>query len=66
MSLAACPGGEGAVFVFYSAEGANEESLHLGGGTSDCGRDVGGVVGDGECLVVPVTDFETAAFVLRS
>jgi hypothetical protein len=66
LTLSACSRGQGTVFVFDAAKGAYEESLHLGGGAGDCGWDVGGVVGDGECLVMFVTDFEAAAFVLRS
>jgi hypothetical protein len=66
LTLPACSCSQGTVFVFDPAEGAYEESLHLGSGAGDCGWDVGGVVGNGECLVMFMTDFEAAAFVLRS
>src|SRR3984957_17982039 len=66
LALAAGSGCQGAIFVFDAAEGADHESLHLGGGTGDCGGDVGGVIGDGQRLVAFRTNFEEAAFVLRS
>jgi hypothetical protein len=40
LTLSACSCGQGAVFVFDAAEGAHEESLHLGSGAGDCGWDV--------------------------
>ncbi len=66
LTLTACSGGQGAVFVFNSSKGVDEKALHLGGGAGDRGWNVGGVVGDGESLMMSVTDFQDAAFVLRS
>jgi hypothetical protein len=66
LTFSAGSGGQGSISVLNAAEGADEEALHLGGGSGDCRWYVGRVVGDGECLVAFVTDFEAAAFVLRS
>jgi hypothetical protein len=66
LTLAAGSSGQGTMFIFDSAEGVAEKTLHLGSGASDGGLNVGGVVGNGQCLVAFVTDFEAAAFVLRS
>jgi hypothetical protein len=66
LTLTACSNRQGSVSVLDTAEGAYEEALHLCGGSGDGGWYVGGVVGDRQRLMMSVTDFETAAFVLRS
>src|ERR1700761_3353095 len=66
LALSAGSGSQGAVLVFNAAEGADQETLHLGGGACDGGGDVVGVVCDGQRLVAFRTNFKAAAFVLRS
>jgi hypothetical protein len=66
LTLTASSGCQGAVLVFNSSEGVKEKALHLGGGAGDGRWNVGGVVGDGKCLMVSMTNFQDTAFVLCS
>jgi len=66
LTFTACSDRQGSISVLDAAEGTYEKALHLCGGSGDCGWYVGGIVGDCQCLMMSVTDFETAAFVLRS
>src|SRR5277367_2652770 len=66
LALSACSDRQGSVSILDAAKGAYEEALHLCSGPGDCRWYVGGVVGDCQRLMMSVTDFEAAAFVLRS
>jgi len=66
LTSSACSDCEGSVSVLDAAKGAYEEALHLCSGSGDSGWYVGGVVGDCQRLMMSVTDFETATFILRS
>jgi hypothetical protein len=66
LTLTACSDRQGSVSVLDAAEGADEKALHLRGCSGDSRWYVGGVVGDCQRLMMSVSDFEAAAFVLRS
>jgi hypothetical protein len=66
LTFTACSNRQGSVSVLDATEGAYEEPLHLCSGSGDGRWYVRGVVGDCQRLMMSVTDFETAAFVLRS